>query len=119
MVASWPGNAPVGSGATAAPARNPPMNTAAYSSELAAQIAMLCFGRTPSRCSEAATRSAMASSWAQVTLRSPCTSARWPGRAAAWRRTRSAMAWNGGGGRGGLLHGVIAFCPTRRSWYCG
>src|SRR5512140_432183 len=94
--ANCAGREPVGIGATAAPARNAPRNTAAYSSELAAQIAMRCCGRTPSRCNDAATRSTMASSWPQVTLRPPCTSARWPGRAAACWRTRSAMAWNGG-----------------------
>ena len=79
------------------------MNTATYSSELAAQIAIAWPALTPSRCSEAATRSAIASSWPQLTLRSPWTSAVWVGKAAAWRASRSAIAWNGGAEGAGIV----------------
>ena len=107
MVASCCGEEWVESGATATPARRPPRNTAAYSSELAAQMATVWPGFRPSRCKEAAMRSTIASSWPQVTLRWPCTNAVCRGRAAACLAMRSAIAWNGGralgvGGVGGV-----------------
>ncbi len=50
------------SGAIATPARKAPRKTAAYSIEVAAQIAIASPAPTPSRCKAAATRSMMASS---------------------------------------------------------
>jgi hypothetical protein len=79
------------SGATAAPARRAPRNTAAYSMHDGAQIAIDSPQATASRWSEAATRSINASSSPKLSVRSSWIRAGAYGRSCACARTNSAM----------------------------
>jgi hypothetical protein len=104
------------SGATATPARRAPRNTAAYSSEVPAQMAMASVGRMPSRCRVAATRSIIASSVAKETRRSPSISAGWSGRCLRMEADQLAVAAEGAGEQFVESHAALGGAGSRRRY---